>query len=207
MVGALWKRTILGLTAIGLLGGAGVLASRAEAPRPAAAAFTADGKLVFPADYRRWIYLSSGLGMSYTPAASGMVMFDNVFVDRAAYEGFLRTGTWPEGTMMVLENRDSRQNGSINKTGHFQTDRMGVEVHVKDAKRFKTGWAFFPFDGEGPATMIPTSASCYACHTAHAAVDTTFVQFYPTLLPIAQAKGTLSAAYRADEAAAAPSAK
>ena len=56
---------------------------------------------------------------------------------------------------------------------------MGVEVHVKDSARFKTGWAFFAFDGETPATMIPTSASCYACHAAHAAVDTTFVQFYP----------------------------
>jgi hypothetical protein len=27
-------------------------------------------------------------------------------------------------------------------------------------------------------------------------VDTTFVQFYPTLLPIATSKGTLSAAYQ-----------
>jgi hypothetical protein len=27
-------------------------------------------------------------------------------------------------------------------------------------------------------------------------VDTTFVQFYPTLMPIAEAKGTLSEAYR-----------
>jgi hypothetical protein len=26
-------------------------------------------------------------------------------------------------------------------------------------------------------------------------VDTTFVQFYPTLLPIAKSKGTLAAAY------------
>ena len=44
--------------------------------------------------------------------------------------------------------------------------------------------------------MIPQSADCYSCHTDHAAVDTTFVQFYPTLLPIAIAKGTLSASYR-----------
>jgi hypothetical protein len=196
---------MLALSVTAALVGIGVLASHADARRPAAARFTPDGKLIFPADYRRWIYLSSGLGMSYTPAASGMVMFDNVFVDRAAYDGFLRTGTWPEGTTMVLENRDSRQNGSINKNGHFQTDRMGVEVHVKDSARFKTGWAFFGFNSETPATMIPTSASCYACHAAHAAVDTTFVQFYPTLAPIARAKGTLSAAYRADEGAGTPS--
>jgi hypothetical protein len=203
MAGKVMNRTVLTLSVIAVLAGAGVLASHADPHRPSGARFTPDDKLLFPADYRRWIYLSSGLGMSYTPAASAMMMFDNVFVDRAAYESFIRTGTWPEGTMMVLENRGSRQNGSINKNGHFQTtDRMGVEVHVKDSKRFKAGWAFYAFDDETSATMIPTSATCYACHAAHAAVDTTFLQFYPTLLPTAQAKGTLSAAYRAETAAA-----
>jgi hypothetical protein len=38
----------------------------------------------------------------------------------------------------------------------------------------------------------------YLSSGAHAAVDNTFVQFYPTLLPIATAKGTLSAAYKAE---------
>jgi hypothetical protein len=38
-------------------------------------------------------------------------------------------------------------------------------------------------------------ASCYECHESHAAVDTTFVQFYPTLMALAKTKGTLSAAY------------
>jgi hypothetical protein len=43
--------------------------------------------------------------------------------------------------------------------------------------------------------MIPTTATCYSCHSEHAAVDTTFVQFYPTLLPIAKSKGTLAEGY------------
>jgi len=43
--------------------------------------------------------------------------------------------------------------------------------------------------------MIPRSASCYSCHSEHGAVDTTFVQFYPTLLPIARSNGTLSGSY------------
>jgi hypothetical protein len=43
--------------------------------------------------------------------------------------------------------------------------------------------------------MVPTEAACYSCHSQHAAVDTTFVQFYPTLLPIASSKGTLSPSY------------
>jgi hypothetical protein len=45
------------------------------------------------------------------------------------------------------------------------------------------------------------TAVCYSCHEQHAAVDTTFVQFYPTLLEIAKAKHTFSAGYLKDEAA------
>jgi len=56
--------------------------------------------------------------------------------------------------------------------------------------------AFFSFDGTRPASQIPVSEACYACHLQHAAVDTTFVQFYPTLLGIATQKGTLAPGYR-----------
>jgi hypothetical protein len=80
---------------------------------------------------------------------------------------------------------------------------MGLEVHVKDQARFPGKWAFFDFDSlEKNGTLIPEKAPCYTCHAAHAAVDTTFVQFYPTLLPVAKAKGTLSAGFMKDEEAA-----
>ena len=87
--------------------------------------------------------------------------------------------------------------GSINHRGHYQSGGVqGMEVHVKDTARFQGGWAFFSFDdGAAPAKQIPVTAACYSCHSAHAAVDTTFVQFYPTLLPVAQQHSTLSAAY------------
>ena len=61
--------------------------------------------------------------------------------------------------------------------------------------------AFYEFDGDAPAKMIPKEVACYSCHRDHAAVDTTFVQFYPTLLPLAKSKGTLSAAFLKDESA------
>ena len=72
---------------------------------------------------------------------------------------------------------------------------MGLEVHVKDEARFPGKWAFVDFDSGKVGDLFPPGAACYSCHQAHAAVDTTFVQFYPTLLPIAKSKGTLSAAY------------
>jgi hypothetical protein len=166
----------------------------------AAPAYDADGRLRFPNDYRTWIYLSTGLGMSYNAVAMGGEVFDNVFVDPVSYKAFLETGTWPDGTELVLEVREAQQKGSINKSGHFQGAAVHREVHLKDSTRFKGGWAFFPFSDETPAKMIATTADCYSCHQAHGAVDTTFVQFYPTLLPIAQEKKTLSASYLADEA-------
>jgi hypothetical protein len=166
--------------------------------------YTEDGRLLFPANYREWVYLTSGIDMSYSPNAMGMdhSMFDNVFVNPDAYKAFLQTGTWPDKTMLVLEVRVAGSNASINKSGHYQTsDTMGREVHVKDESRFPGKWAFFGFETDSPSKQVPKEASCYSCHEQHAAVDTTFVQFYPTLIELAKKKGTLSANYLKDEAA------
>jgi hypothetical protein len=178
---------------------AALSASAADAPAPPAEApvYTADGRLVPPPDYREWIFLTSGLDMSYR-ARSGMDMhmFDNVFVKPQAYREFLRTGTWPDRTVLVTEVRGARSKGSINQHGQFQTtEAMGLEIHVKDSARFDGGWAFFAADSAAPAPQIPVQAECYSCHREHGAVDTTFVQFYPTLLGIAEQHGTFSAAY------------
>jgi hypothetical protein len=109
----------------------------------------------------------------------------------------MATGSWPDKAALVIEDRGADSKGSINKSGNYQGLKvLGLEVHVKDAGRFAGRWAFFAFKSGEPAEIIPASAACYSCHAAHAAVDTTFVQFYPTLLPVAQSKGTLSPAYQ-----------
>lgn len=186
-------------------GSAPVSGQTAEPASTQVPAYTADGKLVFPANYREWIYLSSGVDMSYlqNPMAMGHSVFDNVFVNPDAYRAFLQTGTWPDKTMLVLEVRKAGSNASINKSGHFQTpELMGREVHVRDDARFLGKWAFFGFDSDEPSKMVPKEAACYSCHQQHGAVDTTFVQFYPTLIGTAKDKGTLSASYLQEEATA-----
>jgi hypothetical protein len=106
--------------------------------------------------------------------------------------------------MLLLEGRMAESKGSINKAGHFQTtDIMARSIHIKDESRFPGKWAFFSFGGDSTAKAIPPDAVCYSCHQQHAAVDTNFVQFYPTLLEIAKKKGTLSPAYMKEEAATA----
>ena len=155
--------------------------------------YTADGQLTLP-DYREWIFLSSGLGMTYAPMAGMASAFTNVFANPAAYRSFVSTGTWPDKTMLVLEVRASATKGSINKEGSYQADVLGIEAEVKDAAKFPgNGWAFFGFGKSSTAKLLARTEDCYACHAEHGAVDNTFVQFYPALLEIAKQKGTLAA--------------
>jgi len=194
-------KTILLLTAVLVLSAA-VLTS-APVPRGSAPDYATDGQLRLPENYRGWVYLTTGFDMSYNPGLMNMDhhMFDNVFVNPEAYKAFVETGTWPDKTMLVLEARKAEGKGSINQKGNYQsTEIMGLEVHIKDESRFPGKWAFFGFGDSKTAKMIPTTADCYSCHADHGAVDTTFVQFYPTLLPIARSKGTLSASYQKETA-------
>jgi hypothetical protein len=148
----------------------------------------------FPTGYRDWIYLTSGMDMSYNPSLQmqGQHMFDNVFVDPQSYREFLKTGTWPDHTRLVLESRDARTEGSINKAGMYQSgEPMAVEMHMKDST-LPGGWGFYAFGADTkPVEPLPKDTDCYACHKKDGAVDTTFVQFYPTLLPIARDKRTV----------------
>jgi hypothetical protein len=202
------RRFFVALTIAAAAAGLGLAAT--AAPKSAAAQFTPDGKLIYPKDYRTWVYLSSGMDMSYRDTAPGVThAFDSVFVDRPSYDAYMKTGTWPDGTVMMLEVRKGQSKGSINQAGVFQTDFLGSEAHVKDTTRFKTdGWAFFGFRGaQEPARALPETSDCNVCHEKHGAVDTTFVQFYPTLMPKAQEMKTLAAAYLAEEAAKATTGK
>lgn len=130
--------------------------------------------------------------MSYSEAPQDHSMFDNVFVDPAAWASFKKTGHWPDKTVFMLEIRGATDKGSIIKHGQYQTEeRMGLEAHVRDTARFKGGWGFFAFGGgDAPATLLPAAAPCYSCHEAHGAVDTSFTQFYPTARAVAEKAGT-----------------
>jgi hypothetical protein len=180
------KILILILAAIGLAG-----QTTGDGPQ-----FTPDGQLTLPKDYRQWVFLSSGLGMTYdpNPADSANPNFNNVFVNPTAYRSFTATGHWPDHTMFILEIRTSASHGSINNGGHYQTQIRAIEAEVKDEKRFPQKWAFFPFGAKEQATALPATSDCNNCHAQNGAVDNTFVQFYPTLLDIATAKGTLRTA-------------
>lgn len=161
--------------------------------------YTPDGSMKRPADYRDWVYLSSGLGMNYSaggPAGTQPFTpaFTNVFVQPEAYKYFLANGKWPDKTIFALEAYSSTSHGSINKAGSYQDSFQALEANVKDASK-PDGWSFYNFDTDNVTAKAFPKQACLSCHEKNAAVEASFVQFYPTLLDVAIEKGTLKPGY------------
>jgi len=178
----LWLAALFGL-ACTLLGEGSSPLAREGFPE-----YTNDSRLMRPEGYREWIYLSSGLGMTYT--AGKPERFSNVFVLPSSYREFMATGKWPDKTVFVVEQRASSSEGSIVKGGRFQTDLGGIGVEVKDENRFPEKWAYFSFGPDQKTSSANAKEACWQCHNEHGAVENTFVQFYPTLEPVARHFGT-----------------
>lgn len=147
--------------------------------------YTAEGELVRPIDYHRWVFVGASLGMSYEEPskdkAEGPGIFGNVYLEPTAYEQYLKTGTFPEKTMLALAVHKPAQDVSINKRGHFEGEQIALEIALKDHEQFEEGWAYFDFPmGKDTAKAFPKE-KCHSCHVQHAADDNVFVQFYPIL--------------------------
>ena len=184
----------------GLVAAAGILAYSNTSLTPVRAAggpsYTAEGKLVQPAGYRNWVFV----GATVTPnglnkGKAGFPEFHDVYVEKANLDAYRRTGVFPEGTVLVKEltllRAPKYPDGSADEAsgrGFFQSEFNGMDVTVKDAKRFSktAGWGFFNF-GHHALPYAATSAEaskeeCAGCHmTGAGKTDLTWVQFYPIL--------------------------
>ena len=162
-----------------------------------AAVFTPDGKLQIPEGFRRWVFVGAPL----TPNAlnggkANFPEFHNVYIQAQNVDAYVKTGQFPEGTVIVKELTrllsPTFPDGSRTEPsgrGFFNGAFNGIDLTVKDSKRFaKTnGWGFFTF-GHHPLPYEKTAAEapaavCANCHMANVAkTDMTWIQFYPVLL-------------------------
>jgi hypothetical protein len=150
--------------------------------------FTNANELIRPEGYREWMFAGSNLNMGYSegsePAPTDS-RFHNIYIQREAYKTYVATGKFPDKTVLVMEVIAAGTNASINKKGMFEDRSIGIEVAVKDEKRYPEKWAYFNFIGKGGAQLPQAKAfakdSCWKCHNEHAAVDNVFLQFYPNL--------------------------
>jgi hypothetical protein len=167
----------------------------AQAQR-SAAVFNSDGKMQLPTGYRRWVFVGAPL----TPNGlnNGMANFPeyhNVYVEAQNVDAYLKTGSFPEGTVFVKELTrvldPTFPDGSRTEPsgrGFFNGAYNCLDVTVKDSKRFSktNGWGFFTFGHHPePCDKIAEEKSateCAGCHIANVAkTDMTWVQFYPVL--------------------------
>jgi len=164
--------------------------------QPSTAVFDSDGKLKLPTGYRAWVFVGAPL----TPDAlnngkAGFPEYHHVYIEKKNVDAYLQTGSFPEGTVIVKELTrvldPTFPDGSRTEPsgrGYFNGAYNGIDVTVKDSKRFaKTnGWGFFTF-GHHPLPYAETAAEasvaeCAGCHIANVAkTDMTWVQFYPLL--------------------------
>jgi Cytochrome P460 len=170
----------------------------AQANQSSAAVFEPDGKVQLPDihAFRRWVQVGTPLtpeGLNDNKA--GFPEFHNVYIEQKNVDAYLKTGEFPEGTVIVKELTrvlnptfpDSSRKEPSGR-GYFNGVYNGIDMSVKDSKRFaKTnGWGFFTF-GHHPLPYEKTAAEapvteCAGCHLANvAATDMTWIQFYPIL--------------------------
>jgi len=160
------------------------------------AVFDSNGRLQLPTGYRRWVFVGAPLTPNgLNNGKAGFPEYHHVYVEEKNLDAYLKKGSFPEGTVIVKELTRVLDpmfpDGSRTEPsgrGYFNGEFNGLDVTVKDSKRFaKTnGWGFFNF-GHHPlpyaesAEEAPAS-ECAGCHGAYVAkTDMTWVQFYPML--------------------------
>jgi hypothetical protein len=158
--------------------------------------FNADGTMQLPTGFRKWVQVGTPLTPNgLNDGKAGFPEFHNVYVEQKNVDAYLKTGEFPEGTVIVKELtrvlNPTFPDGSRKEPsgrGYFNGEYNGIDLTIKDSKRFaKTnGWGFFTF-GHHPMPYEKTSAErpiteCAGCHIANVAnTDMTWIQFYPLL--------------------------
>jgi Cytochrome P460 len=151
------------------------------------AVFEGSSTLVRPENYRAWMSLGGGSATQQRPGGDDQssappLAGRRVYINEAGYREYVKTGTFPEGTLLVWEGA-----GSETETGrHPHGSSPVLLASVKDSTRFDGGWGFFDFGGSGGATVtsaqaLPESSACRMCHRLEAETDHVFTQFYPVL--------------------------
>ena len=116
--------------------------------------------------------------------------FHNIYINREAYEEYLRTRKFPDRRCSSWKSsgQPSGTRRGYWHRGRFEAEQIGLEAAIKDTKRPGGGkdWAYYDFDlGPEPGKISPAAAMpvdrCYTCHLHHASADNVWVQFYPVL--------------------------
>ena len=151
--------------------------------------FNDAGELIQPTGYREWIFV----GTPVTPndmnnGKAAFPEFHAVYIHKSAYKKWKKTGSFPDGTILMKELISVGSKQAASGKGYFMGEYIGLEATIKDSKRFKDepgNWAYFSFTQEGKPLKKTAKAfpagKCNICHQAFAKDDWVFTQYYPVL--------------------------
>jgi hypothetical protein len=191
MLGTHRTRMTAGLAVlIGIVGLSFVLARAAEpkAGQAPLVEFTPDGKLMLPTGYREWVYVGTPLTPNdLNDGEAPFPEFHAVYIDPESFAHFKKTGEFRDGTVLVKDLVGVGTKEAPSGKGYFMGDFNGMDVSIKDSKRFKDEpgkWGYFTFGHKPPLrkeAVMNNAAACNACHQNNATLDWVFTKYYPVL--------------------------
>jgi hypothetical protein len=135
-----------------------------------------DAPVVFPVEYRQWAVARSLVVGPENKNFANNGGFHHYYANEKAVEGF-RTGHFPNGSVVVDERLEVRQEGGAT----FEGPRKSLAVMDKESTRYQStgGWGFEVFAGEGQTQGAPASvrAACFSCHSQRKDHDFVFSEF------------------------------
>ena len=154
-----------------------------------------NGKVALPEGFREWVFIGAPLTPNgLNGGAAAFPEFHHVYIEPNAYAAYKKTGSFPEGTVIVKElvtlkspEYDDGSRDEASGRGFFAGDFAGIDMMVKDTQRYAAtdGWGFFNYGHHKPpyqeaAAALPAE-NCSGCHTANADEDMVFTGFYTIL--------------------------
>ena len=124
-------------------------------------AYTADGQLILPKNFQKWVFVGSPLTPNLlNHGKANFPEFHNVYIEPASYDIYKKTGVFPEGTIFLKELQlilgpNEFPDGSRTEPsgrGFFPGKFNGADVTVKDSKRYAAtgGWGYYNFNHHEP---------------------------------------------------------
>lgn len=141
-------------------------------------------------EFRTWEYVGSA--MVPDDKNNGKAIFPgihHVYINPTAIRQRRAKGSFPDGTIIVMENQHVDVREAESGFGYFPNGATDLLVMVKDRRVFAgSGWSYYLFNNQD-LTNNKTEASpqeatrCAACHQVAAEEDEVFSQYYPLLNP------------------------
>lgn len=174
------RNVVVGL--IVLLTMSGFAATSEKATRNQSSSFGGDKELLLPANYQSWVAISPSTPGVPTQHAQHVV--SKVYVEPAAFEGFVKHGAWPNHTVIVLELRDKATPAKTPCDGV-----IGLEVAAKDNARTPDPWSYYGiiYDHHEHDAREAAKRICTDCDDGDQPMDMRLAMYFPALRAVIRA--------------------